>query len=246
MTILSVKPPFTVSDTPTPCNSFFAERPAKAPFLDTFTPEWRPDTFNTHPIDSEQSIYRQDPSDEVDAAWERISKIGVLAISSEDVRRLGKDPSTVIQAPESWNLGSDAHLAHLDGLHLLHCLDAMRKSLHENFDRYYPNGTPAVHHTHLSHCQEALAKHLMCQPSVELITYSWVQEREHPFPDFDITKKCYGVDQLLDWQNEHQVEGMDRARWNTLRQPEDITPLVPPVLALEALNETRAKEELLR
>ena len=194
-------------------------------------------------MDSPDSIFRQDPSDDVDAAWERAHKIGVLPISSEDVRRLGKDPSTVVQPPASWNLGPDTHLAHLDGLHLIHCLNALRKSLHQNFNRYYPNGMPAAHHPHLSHCQEALAKHLMCQPSQELITYSWAQGVDHPFPDFDITRKCYNFEQLLEWQEEHQIQDMSRQKWEELRRPEDAMLLPTPILTLESLNVSREHEE---
>jgi hypothetical protein len=174
----------------------------------------------------------------VDAAWERVTDIGVLAISSDDVRKLGKDPSTVAKAPESWGHGRDANLAHLDGLHLLHCLDSMRKSLHSNFDYYFPNGTNKVHHTHLSHCQEALAKRLMCQPSVELITYNWVERQVHPFPDFDITRKCWNFEQLMQWQNEHRVQSMSQDKWKALRKPDDITPLPVPLLMLEVYNVT--------
>ena len=150
-----------------------------------------------------------------------------------------------MQPPESWNLGPDTHLAHLDGLHLIHCLNAMRKNLHQNFERYYPYGIPQAHHAHLSHCQEALAKHLMCQPSLELITYSWTQGRERPFPDFDITKKCYDFEQLLEWQGEHQVKNMSQEKWDELRKPEGITPLPVPILVLESSNMSRKHEEKL-
>ena len=159
--------------------------------------------------------------------------------------RLGKSPSTVIKAPESWNLGSDAHLAHLDGLHLLHCLNAMRKSLHDNFDRYYPDGIPDAHHAHLSHCQEALAKHLQCQPSVELITYSWAEGREIPFPDFDMTRKCYGVEQMLEWQKEHEIVGAGHEKWKELRKPEGVTSLPVPILDDETRNASKKDGDLL-
>ena len=219
------------------CKSFIADAwPATAPVVNTFSPEWRPDLYKTHPIESKQSMFRRYPSDEVDAEWDRVSKIGVLAITSDDVRRLGKDPASVIQPPPSWGLDSDAHLAHLDGLHLLHCLNAMRKSLHENFDRYYPDGVPEAHRTHLSHCQEALAKHLMCQSSVELITYSWVEGRDNPFPDFDMTRKCYDIEQLLDWQERHQIPGAAKEKWKDLQKPQDVTPLPPPILMQEVRN----------
>ncbi|MCJ1359810.1 MAG: hypothetical protein MMC33_009813 [Icmadophila ericetorum] len=45
------------------------------------------------------SIYRSDPSSEVDAAWERIAKTGTMSISSEEVRRLGKDRAKTAKYP---------------------------------------------------------------------------------------------------------------------------------------------------
>ena len=39
------------------------------------------------------SVYREDPSPEVDAAWDRLSNTATLVISSDIVSKLGKDPS---------------------------------------------------------------------------------------------------------------------------------------------------------
>jgi hypothetical protein len=214
-----------------------------ATVVDTLKPKWSPVQYITHPISSKESIFRQPPSDEVDAAWDRITDIGVLVLSAEDVTQMGKDPSNVVKAPESWGQGSDAHLAHLDGIHLLHCLNSMRQSLHSNFDRYHPNGISKVYASHLSHCQEALVKHLMCQPSVELITYNWVERQDHPFPDFDNTRKCWDFEQLLDWQEQHRVQTMSQEKWKVLRKPVNVTPLPVPLLMLEAYNVTREEAE---
>jgi hypothetical protein len=49
------------------------------------------------------SIYRQKPSPEVDEAWRKLHKGERLFLISEaEVRRMGKDPKYVIEAPESW------------------------------------------------------------------------------------------------------------------------------------------------
>jgi mycotoxin biosynthesis protein UstYa len=106
-----------------------------------------------------------------------------------------------------------------------------------------PTGINHVYHSHLSHCQEALAKALMCQPSVEMITYNWVEHQRLPFPDFDITRKCWDFEQLLQWQLENRVESMTQERWKALRKPDDITPLPFPLLMLEAYNITREEAD---
>ncbi len=78
----------------------------------------------------------------------------------------------------------------------------------------------------------------MCQPSLELITYAWAEGREKPFPDFDITRKCYDFEALLQWQEEHQVEGMRQEKWDELKRPEGSGALPVPILMLEAWNAT--------
>jgi Mycotoxin biosynthesis protein UstYa len=211
-----------------------------ATVIPNLEPDWRLRPHTTHSIYSDESIFRQPPSDKVEEAWKRIADIGVLPISYEDVVALGKDPSSVAKAPMNWGQGSEAYLAHLDGIHLLHCLDSMRQSLYYNFHHYHPNGTTEGYHVHLSHCQEALAKHLMCQPSVELITYSWAEEKEFPFPDFDITRKCWNYETLLDWQDQHRIKPMTTEIWQRMRRPNDVKPIPYPILMAEVKNVSRS------
>ena len=197
--------------------------------------------YKTTWLTSNDSIYRRQPSAEVDMAWNRITDIGVHILSSSDVSKLGKDHSKTVRAPESWGYGPDAHLAHFDGLHLLHCLNSMRKGLYSNFNYYYPHGVSRVYQSHLSHCLDALVQHLMCQPSVEMITYNWVEEQDHPFPDFDINHRCWDFGALLDWQNEHRVKGI-KQKWDGLVKPDDWPAAPIPLLMLEAYNITERDE----
>ena len=84
----------------------------------------------------------------------------------------------------------------------------------------------------------------MCQPSLELITYAWADGREKPFPDFDITRKCYDFEALLEWQEEHQVEGMSQEMWDQLEKPGKGEKLPVPILLVEAWNATGKGPEL--
>jgi len=209
--------------------------------IDELTPEWGNRKFATNPLDSKESIFRQQPSDDVEAAWARVADLGVLVLKGSDVERLGKNISTVVQAPASWGVGSDAYLGQLDGIHLLHCLNSMRKSLHHNYKHYHPNGTTGAYLTHLGHCQEALAKYLRCQPSLELITFNWVEHQAGPFPDFDITRKCWNFDGLMEWQEKHRVQTINNAVWKALRKPDGLVPLMPPILNSEVSNVTQGE-----
>jgi hypothetical protein len=209
-----------------------------APPIDTLTPRWGLQDVATHPIDSDESVFRQDPSDAVDTAWDRVADLGVIPLTYGQVTGLRKDPSSVLKAPPEWHVGDDTYLGQLDGVHLLHCLNSMRKSLHHNFPHYHPNGVSAAYRAHLSHCQESLAKWLMCQPSLELITFAWVAKHAKPFPDFDITRKCWDFDQLLAWQDKYRLQSVNSEVWNALRMPEEVVPRPSPLLNEEVLNNT--------
>jgi hypothetical protein len=82
-------------------------------------------------MDETTSIYIQNPSPEVDAAWDYISSEAgsIITINSEEVRRLGRDPATIVKAPEDWGFGTDAFPAQIDVFHEIHCLNMLRKEM---------------------------------------------------------------------------------------------------------------------
>lgn len=127
-------------------------------------------------------------------------------------------------------MGNNAYLAQFDGVHLLHCLNSLRQSMHYNFPYYHPNGLEPAYASHLAHCQEALAKWLMCQPSMELITYNWVERHQSPFPDFDVTRKCWDYERLLEWQGQHTVRTINDDMWKALRPPKGLKLMKSPIL----------------
>ncbi|TID26472.1 hypothetical protein E2P81_ATG00944 [Venturia nashicola] len=173
--------------------------------------------FNTS-----HSIFRQEPSKAVDAAWDAISNIGIFTITTDEVKRLGKDPSRVVKAPESWGKGPNAYLAQLDTQHTLHCLNAIRK--HVYFDYYFSpkyashSQLPKISKVHLAHCLHIVLQNLLCQPSTGVITFDWVETQENPFPDFSIQRKCVDHDSILEWQRERNVASVER--WRDIRRPE--------------------------
>ncbi|KAI0546783.1 hypothetical protein F4679DRAFT_598439 [Xylaria curta] len=212
-----------------------------SPALDTVMPQWGPQLHAQHPLESNESIWRQSPSDAVDQAWGRITDVAMLEITRDQVLKLGKDPTSSVRTPPEWIDGEqneDRYLAIVDGMHLLHCLNSMRKSLYHNYHHYFPDGYPSSYGAHLSHCQETLALWLMCQPSIEFVSFGWYEKREPPFPDFDITRKCVNFEQLLDWQNEHRIEGLTKPMFDALRPPDDLKRRVAPVMYDEILGHT--------
>ena len=178
--------------------------------------------LNTQP----QSIFRQDPSPEVDAAWERFAAVGSTSVSSEEVLKLGKDPTRTAKFPPDFGLGDDAHIAEIDVFHQIHCLDYLRREA--NYDYYFADkhleGTALERHqTHTTHCVYLLLQNLMCNANVDIITHHWVDVQKHPFPDFNINHQCRDFEAVLKWQEENVV---DPVKYQTLRRPVDEEPWI--------------------
>ncbi|RAH53763.1 hypothetical protein BO85DRAFT_442082 [Aspergillus piperis CBS 112811] len=154
-------------------------------------------------------IYRQPPSPEVDAAWNRLANINPIAISRDDVATLGRDPEQAAKWPESFGFGSEAYIGRLDVFHQIHCLDWLRREAY--FDHYYgkkwPPGTPPsdMHRTHISHCTYLLLQNLMCNANVDIYTHYWADAQLNAFPDFNVNHKCRDFDAILRWQEENSV-----------------------------------------
>jgi hypothetical protein len=175
--------------------------------------------------DHPTSIYRQDPSHEVDMAWHRLGNINPIPISVQDVRNIGYDPSIAAKWPEVYGLGGDAYVARLDVFHEIHCLDMLRREVH--FEHYYPqwpNGATADHKVHISHCIYALLQSLTCAANTDPFIHYWVDVGDEPYPDFSINRQCKNFDAILDWQEKNSIP-MSQFR-DVIRKPEGVAPRI--------------------
>lgn len=168
--------------------------------------------------------------------------MGTHIISSEDVRKLGKDPEKAIRFPEEWGHGPDAHMATVDGIHLLHCLNSVRKSLWINFDYYHKEPLGPEYVPHLTHCVEAIAEHLKCKPSFELITHNWIEQQNAPFPDFALNKKCWDYEAMLRWKEKNRHRDVE-AKFKELKPPAGTVPLPLPPLVQETSDEEERRRK---
>lgn len=161
----------------------------------------------TNPI----SIFRQPPSDEVDAAWDRLSTRNPIIVDRSDIVAMGKDPNDAAKWPEDW-YGPDKYIGKVDVFHQIHCLDRVRRSLHWNFEHYYgsefPSGTPVgnYHTSHVDHCVYVLLQNLQCAANVDVYPQFWMDAQDYVFPDFNIDHKCRDFDAILDWQEKNSVD----------------------------------------
>ncbi|EQL00131.1 hypothetical protein G6O67_006634 [Ophiocordyceps sinensis] len=177
-------------------------------------------------LDLDHSLFRAPPSPQVDAAWERISSLAPHVIRTDHVLRLGKDPAVTARWSADWGFGPDAHVAELDILHTIHCLNAIRRDVHwrHYFAKSFPDGEfPELHKVHTDHCIYIVLQNLMCGATADIITQPWVESQDHPFPDFSINKRCRDFAAILDWHERTMISDIDK--FGTLKMPPGHTPL---------------------
>lgn len=70
--------------------------------LDEFSFSFRRIKNDASLFNDPYSIYKADPSPDVDAAWDAIGHPATLHFSADEIRRLGKDPEVAAKVPEEW------------------------------------------------------------------------------------------------------------------------------------------------
>ncbi|KAL5594743.1 hypothetical protein BROUX41_001657 [Berkeleyomyces rouxiae] len=172
----------------------------------------------------QETIYRREPSPAVDQAWEDLgldAEPGI--ISYDDGLRAGLGPGHV-QRNQKYGGG---FVVNVEGMHHLHCLNLLRKSLYFNVDYYKNLGKHAfkndehVLQRHVTHCLDTIRQVLMCNADTGILGQVWYnQSHPKPFPDFNTLHKCKNFDDISDWAVGLQ---MDKSKPN----PPDF--LAPPV-----------------
>ncbi|KAF2736914.1 hypothetical protein EJ04DRAFT_410040, partial [Polyplosphaeria fusca] len=104
--------------------------------------------------------------------------------------------------------------AHVEGLHHLHCLNLLRKSLAWNFSYYKTQGLgpfsndESILKYHITHCLDILRQQLMCTVDVGVLGQVWYQPPNKPlqaFVDFNTKHTCRNFEAIRDWAEQHQL-----------------------------------------
>ncbi|GAD96224.1 predicted protein [Paecilomyces variotii No. 5] len=168
-----------------------------------------------HLFDVSHSIFRGNPGPEVDAEWERVSRLGPMVMRGDEVMKLGKDPNNVVKAPSEWGYGDNAYIWQFEMQHNIHCLDFIRRYAY--FDHYYRpqyahfNDTPKLDRIHLSHCLYYILQDMRCQPSLNPIVFHWMDGWRTPHADFNLHRQCVDHEKILKWQGDNTVDYMGRS-----------------------------------
>ncbi|KAJ5772117.1 hypothetical protein N7520_002646 [Penicillium odoratum] len=152
------------------------------------------------------SIYRGNPSPELDLAWKRLTKISPINVSESDVWKVGKNATEAARLPKEFGGG---WMGGIEVFYQLHCLSMLRQGSYLYID-YYREENPdywnATHTPmHLDHCIEMIRQSLMCTADLGLMTYNFVEFRAEAWPDFNTLHKCRDFDKVHDWMYERAL-----------------------------------------
>ncbi|KAJ4289685.1 hypothetical protein N0V90_011014 [Kalmusia sp. IMI 367209] len=179
-----------------------------------------------------ENIYRQPEGPEVDKAWEGLGvDYRPIILPSEEAEKSGLRPDQV-KVQESFGGG---YIANVEGLHHLHCLNVLRKSLKWNYDYYVAQKKPPFSNSegvvrfHVTHCLDVLRQQLMCVPDIGVLGQVWWQPENEvqpiPFVDFNTKHRCRDFEGVRQWTEAHQLppeEDVDMDHFYQMPKPGDI------------------------
>ncbi|KAF2207416.1 hypothetical protein CERZMDRAFT_88470 [Cercospora zeae-maydis SCOH1-5] len=161
----------------------------------------------------DENIFRQQASPAVDEAWESLgTQYRPMRINEEEGAVAGLSPDHVRVSPQY----GGGYLSMVEGMHHLHCLNFLRKSLWFNVGYYRELGEVEfkndgiVLQRHLTHCLDTLRQQLMCTADTRVFGFVWYQPpnatEPKDFPDFISPKHtCRNFDDIRAWAEVRQV-----------------------------------------
>lgn len=84
----------------------------------------------------------------------------------------------------------------------------LRKAAFADYPGYSPN--MGVHNRmwwiHLGHCVDIILQNIQCNGNTEVLTLAWVEDRDIPWPDFSVNRKCRDFNALMQWQESNVLD----------------------------------------
>ncbi|KAF2002297.1 hypothetical protein P154DRAFT_594666 [Amniculicola lignicola CBS 123094] len=173
------------------------------------------------------NVFRQDAGPEVDAAWKSLGADYHAARIPFDQAAQSNIAPDQVKIKEKYGGG---YPAHVEGLHHLHCLNLLRKSLAWNFNYYSKQGLgpfsnpPDIAKYHITHCLDILRQQLTCTIDVGMLGQVWYQPPDKPpqaFVDFNTEHKCRNFEDIREWARAHQLPDKEHMPEDFLEQPKE-------------------------
>ncbi|ORY71450.1 tat pathway signal sequence [Pseudomassariella vexata] len=178
----------------------------------------------------QETIHRRPHSPEVDAAWEALGvdyRAGVISRTSGLASGLTRRH---VQRAEKYGGG---FLVNVEGMHHLHCLNLLRKSLYFNFNYYKALGghefknEDGIFQLHVTHCLDTIRQVLICNVDTGVLGQVWVHpDKPSAFPDFNTEHKCKNYDDVRKWAEVHQAPPLEELPPDYLASPQKSDVLV--------------------
>ncbi|KAI1210102.1 uncharacterized protein F4807DRAFT_459937 [Annulohypoxylon truncatum] len=117
------------------------------------------------------SPWDQDPSDELDDAWDDLLHAINIRVTGDELDILGINKTNMVQVNGGDYIGS------MGVYHHLHCLNNLRMVVH--WDYYEPKYRDSPYFDHLGkahsdHCINVLRQAVMCHANTAITTFEWV------------------------------------------------------------------------
>ncbi|KAM0548119.1 hypothetical protein ACHAPJ_010040 [Fusarium lateritium] len=156
-----------------------------------------------------ENVFRKNGSAETDEAWESLGvdyRPGI--ISYKDGIASGLTDAHVQVDPKH----GGGFIVNVEGMHHLHCLNMVRKSLYFNYDHYKAMGGHAfkndgeIFRLHLTHCLDTIRQVLMCNIDTGVLGQVWYNKKDpSAFPDFNTKHTCKNYDDIRKWAKKLQA-----------------------------------------
>ncbi|KAN0089749.1 protein of unknown function (DUF3328) domain containing protein [Hyaloscypha variabilis] len=158
---------------------------------------------------TKENVFRQGAGPEVDEAWKSLGvEYRPILLPDQLAVNSGLDKNHVHRKPE---LGG-GYPVFMEGMHQLHCLNLVRKSLYYNYEYYSKQGegafsdSPRTLRFHVSHCLDILRQRLMCTTDTGIFGSVWVnRSNPHSFVDFNTKHVCKNFDEIRSWAERNQM-----------------------------------------
>ncbi|KAI1323290.1 hypothetical protein F5Y16DRAFT_403593 [Xylariaceae sp. FL0255] len=130
------------------------------------------------------------PSKEIDHNWQRLIGSRYFSISESEAQRAwGTERHRYVDQRKG------GYSAGLEVFHTLHCVNALRKALHNDYYHHTSSHGPF----HLEHCLDALRQTIQCYGSTTLIPTEYRDGIQHNYIDSDQMHTCRSFSYLRDF-----------------------------------------------
>ncbi|SMQ52375.1 unnamed protein product [Zymoseptoria tritici ST99CH_1A5] len=159
-----------------------------------------------------ENKYTQHPSKgDVDREWEELGIANNFFVLPEHrgvELGLDKHRHVMMTDEQTKEYGVSGFITYVDGMHQLHCLDAVRKALWYNRGWYeehkHNNATLDLQISHTNHCLNIVRERMMCTADRGLVPWVHLSDKKHIIPDFNRPHQCRNWDVLSQWATAHQ------------------------------------------